>query len=429
MLAAAIRLVREVPGGVATKAFANELKSFSPESQISILRALSDRGDREAIPAVENEVKNVSPEVRMAALRALGVLGDESTVDLLAERAALTNGVEQETARESLAGLRGPAVDSRIIAALSKPSASPVRAELARCLGPRRAHAAVPVLLGTAMDPDHPVRMSAIRSLGDIAGEKDMPALVNLLVALKDESQRSEVQKAVIAASRRIPKVEARSQPALQALAETADPAVKSSLLAILGRMCGPAALKAVCAARLDPNAKVREAAIRSLLDWEQAEALDSLLDIVKTGDKEAHTVLALRSYFRLLRQKTDRPDSEMSALYKQALSLATEDTARKQGLSGLAEIPTLESLKYVTAFLDDNSLREEASAAATQIAGLISDLYPQEVDAAMKRILAVTQMERTRRSATFIMSPDGRKQATVRRGRRTSLRQLQGPD
>ena len=45
-------------------------------------------------------------------------------------------------------------------------------------------------------------------------------------------------------------------------------------------------------------------------------------------------------------------------------------------------------------------------SAAAVRIAGFFNDLYPDEIDEAMMKVLAVSKREQTRRVAEFVMNP-----------------------
>ncbi len=423
LVAAAVRLVREIPGAGATREIATRLNSLPPDTQARVLLGLGARGDKSALSMVLASTRSAEQVVRLAALQALGELGDASVVGVLAQAAATATGAEQETARTSLVQLPGEDVDGRLIASLRSETTPAVRAEYARALGPRAAAGAVPVLLVAAHDAQEPVRAEAVKALGQNAAPRDMPALVQLLLSIRDEAERQEMEKTVIAASRRITNVETRSQSALTALASSSDPAIKSSLLTVLGRMCGSAALEAVRGGLKDENPEVRMAAMRSLSNWEDTEALDVLLGLSRSETTRLHQTLALRGYIRLLGQARELLDSERLDGYKEAMHLASADDERKQALSGVSGIRTLESLVFVVPFLDDPGVKEEAAAAAVQIAYLISDLFPKETEQAMTKVLAVSQQENTRRLATLASSPEGRKQAAARRFQRERAR------
>jgi len=113
MQAAAIAMVKEMPGTEVTEALAKELPNLSAKSQVQLLSALGDRGDVVARPAVVDAVKAEDQSVRIAALRALGQLGDDSSVELLAQSAAGAKGAEQKAARDSLYRLRGENLSQR----------------------------------------------------------------------------------------------------------------------------------------------------------------------------------------------------------------------------------------------------------------------------------------------------------------------------
>jgi HEAT repeat protein len=415
----AILLAREVPGTAVTETLAKKLPELPPDTQTALLRALTDRGDKRALGAVINAAASSSPEVRTAALHCLGALGDSSFVLPLARAAARSTGAEQETARESLARLSGKDVNNRILAALQRESTPSVRAELARSLGSRNAVEAVPVLLKAAKDPEPAVRLEAIAGLGKNAEPEHMPALVQLLVSTTDAVERQEMEKAVVAASRRISDPDMRSQPALAALSSTQSPGITSSLLHVLGRMCGPEALRAVGSFVSNPIPEVRTAAIRALSNWENAEALDLLLQLARTENEDLHRVLAVRGYIGLLGMATALSDGERLSGYQRAMELATSDEERKQALSGLQSVSTIECLSYILVFLDNPALQEEAAAAAAQIAYLICDLHPDETEQAMVRVLSVSRNERTRRLAALSSSAEGRRQTAERRRQR----------
>jgi hypothetical protein len=151
MQAAAIAMVKEMPGTEVTKALAQELPKLSAKSQVQLLSALGDRGDVTARPAVVAALKSEDESVRVAALRALGQLGDDSSVELLAQSAAGAKGAEQKAARDSLYRLRGPNVDKVILTAIPKAEAK-TKVELISSVGQRNITAGVATLLETAKE-------------------------------------------------------------------------------------------------------------------------------------------------------------------------------------------------------------------------------------------------------------------------------------
>jgi len=107
MHAAAISMVKDMPGEQVTKALAKELPTLPSMSRVQLLSALAERGDRAALPAVVEAVNAEDDSVRLAALKSLSKLGDASSVTLLAKAAVTARGAEQKAARESLYRLCG----------------------------------------------------------------------------------------------------------------------------------------------------------------------------------------------------------------------------------------------------------------------------------------------------------------------------------
>ena len=157
MAAVAIGMVKEMPGPEVTKALAAELPNLSATSQVQLISALGDRGDKVALPAVAEAVKSKDQAVRIAAIKAISQLGDESNVILLAKTAAGSSGQEQKAAQESLARLRGDKVDETILEEI--PKAEPkTKVELISSVGKRNIYPGVKTLLTSAMDGDRKVR-------------------------------------------------------------------------------------------------------------------------------------------------------------------------------------------------------------------------------------------------------------------------------
>ncbi|UCD57534.1 MAG: HEAT repeat domain-containing protein, partial [Candidatus Hydrogenedentota bacterium] len=267
MQAAAIAMVKEMPGTQVTEALAKELPNLSSKSQVQLLSALGDRGDVAARPAVVAAVKSEDESVRIAALRALGQLGDDSNVELLAQAAAGAKGAEQKAARDSLYRLRGPNVDKVILAAIPKAEAK-TKVELISSVGQRNITAGVANLLETAKDSDRKVRTGSLRTLKVVAGPENLPALVELLIKAESSSDRTEAQKTIAAVAHRIPDKNRQAASVLAALPSVKETVARCSLLNVLGRIGDNSALPVLTAALKDEKVEVQTAAIRALADW-----------------------------------------------------------------------------------------------------------------------------------------------------------------
>jgi len=407
MQAAAIAMVKEMPGTQVTEALAKELPNLSAKSQVQLLSALGDRGDVAARPAVVAAVKSEDESVRIAALRALGQLGDDSNVELLAKSAAGARGAEQKAARDSLYRLRGPNVDKVIIAAIPKAEAK-TKVELISSVGQRNITAGVATLLQTAKDSDRKVRIESLRTLKVVAGPENLPALVELLINAKSSSDRTEAVKTIAAVAHRIEDKNRQAESVLAALPSVKETAARCSLLDVLGRIGDNRALPVLIASLNDENADIQTAAIRALADWPTPEPVEEMLKVAENSSNKVHRILALRGFVRLLGLASNRPEDQTIELYKKAMSLAPDTGEKKKVLSGLASIKSLAAMQMAAGYLKDEALSVEAGAAVVNIAGGILADHPEQAKEMLNQIIKTTKSDSLREQAQELLNSDG---------------------
>jgi len=388
--------VLELPGADATDAFAAGLPELPPDTQILLICLLEERGDRNALPAMRAASSSAFGPVRSAALEALGTLGDVSCVVPLARTAATADRYERDIARQSLAALRGPDVDAKILACLSEAlPAGPnmpiisdggssserganiepaVRAELVRSLAARNVVSAVPRLLEIAEGPEPAIRTEAFNALAILGEPKDLPALLDTLARIENNADRDGAQQAVVAIARKFGDTEDSVKMLSDALSAVEDVSAKGALLRVLSRIGGDRALADVHAAMNRGEPALRDAAIRALAAWGDPVVLDELTDLAATADTETQRVLALRGLLRLIDQETNRAGKAsfkmcrsldvMLALCKRAMQLAEHLQEKRTVLSCVANVRTPGAKAFVRQYLDDPTLRAEAELA-----------------------------------------------------------------
>jgi HEAT repeat protein len=403
MQAAAIAMVKEMPGKDVTKALAKELPHLSATSQVQLLSALGDRGDATALLAVVTAAKAKDPSVRTAALRALGQLGDASSVELLAQAAAGSSGDEQKAARSSLYRLRDPKVDQVILADVPKADAK-TKFELVRSVGERDIRAATSVLLKTAGDEDDQVRIESLRVLKIIAGPADLPALVGLLINAHSSFDRGEAEKTIVAVAHKIEDKSHRGGSVLAVLPTVKDVQAKCSLLSVLGKIGDNDALPALRTALKDKNDEVQSAAIRAMASWPTPEPVTDLMNVAQSSNDTVHKILALRGVVRLLDLDSTRPAEETVAMYAKAMSLSPDVAEKKRVLSGLAHGQSLAALQMAATYLDDETLSNEAGFAAIKIAQSIEADFPEQAMNVLKKIAQTAKSDSLRRQAAEVI-------------------------
>jgi len=403
MQTAAISLTRQMPGRVVTMALAGLFDELSGSGKVQLLSVLADRDDQSSLPIVLKAVKSQDAEVRVAALAALGQLGDASHVGFLAEKAATTEGPDQQAARESLYRIGGLGADHRIMTAIA--SAEPaVKVELIRSVGRRGISKGVQTLLETATNSNADVRLESLRVLRDLAEANRLHALIGLLLDARTDADRNEAENTVAAVAGKIKDKSQQADGIVAVLSSTTDPARRSSLLRVLGRIRGDDALKSLRSALNEPEPEVRATAIRVLSEWSDAKPAPDLLKAAQSADDKIHRTLALRGYIRLIGLGSDRSADETFGMYKKAMELASSSDEKKMVLSGLANVRTLPALEMAGRFLDDMDLQQEAAVAILRIAEGTKDSNPQQTRAVLEKVLRASQNESVRKQASKLI-------------------------
>jgi HEAT repeat protein len=384
-------------GPEVTAAIALQLKTAQPLAKVALLQALARRGDKSTLPVFIAAVNDADESVRGTALAGLGVIGNASAVPLLL-KAAATNGLPQESARQGLQSLPGADIDQALLGALNEQD-PPIRLEVIRALAARHVVAATQSLLKAAGDANADVRNESLKALGSVAASDALPALAALLVKIDDSGSRSEAAAALVKIADRDADVELRCEAILQAVASAEGPA-KLALLGVLGRVGGQKPLECLRAAMKDPDTKVNDAAIRALTEWPDATAAADLLAIAKNAPKATHQVLAIRGYIRVCSIKSNRPAAETAKLLVAGLEAAQRPEEKRQALGGLREVHDLLALQAVVPCMDDAALKEEAAAAAVRIGKEICGKHPAAVKAALEKVIQVSKNDGFKKDA-----------------------------
>lgn len=365
--AAAIQALNKISGPEVTAAMIEDLPKAGPAGRVRLVTALAHRGDRAALPAINKAMSDEAIEVRVAALDGLSVLGDPSAVQMLAERASNSSldDAERTAARTSLDRMRGEKVDSSIIAGISS-AATPVKVELIRSAGERGIEGAADVILLSVNDTDRTVRREAFRALRETAASAHVPALLDLIVASKSQSERRELERALSSALGRSPP--ARSSDVVAAYKKTESVDVRSSLLQVMGQAGTAQVLPVLRAAIRDSKPDIVRAAILGLTEWPGDEPMRDLLTLAGETQNQAHQILALRGFLNLVQLPSDRPAPDTVGLLASAMKLAKQPDEKKAILGLLPQYPTPDGLRLAQAASSDTDITNEAKMAVQRL-------------------------------------------------------------
>ncbi|MGB8959584.1 MAG: HEAT repeat domain-containing protein [Candidatus Aminicenantales bacterium] len=309
-----------------------------------------------------------SLNVRLAALRSITAAGDGKSVAFLATKAARAAGAEQEAARDALARLKGVDVDEAVLEHLTRTSDDAVKAELVQAASARRIAAAKPALIALIKSGSPALKTRAAAALRTIAGQADIPGLLDLLGGMDDETARESMEDTIAAVARTNPRELARAGEVKARLAAEKDAKKRSDLLRVLGKIGDDSALSLVRAALDDPDEKVVDAAVRALADWPTVAARDDVLEIAETSLALNHRVLSVRAYVRMIGLEPNREPEGVAMDLLNVLSLSPRPEEKKLVLGMLGRFPCVTGLKTAESLLADPTVAAEAKVAADRI-------------------------------------------------------------
>jgi HEAT repeat protein len=372
------------------------------DAQVRLLWVIAQRATPSAAPVVTPLLVHPDAAVRVAAAEALAVVGNWTSVMPLGEAAAdVRNPALQAAARATLARLTGERIDAVLRGAAQ--SAPPlVRAEFIRTLAARQMIDTVPVLRRQA-DPQQPieVRLAALDALAKLADADVAAEMIALLFGATDATVRAAAEDAVVAACLKASTPGARIAPLLAAWID-ADATGHVALVQMLGRVGGPAALGMLRTTLRSDEPEVVDATIRVLSNWPTAAPRDDLLTIARqTEDRKRH-ILALRGYFRLLRDAAE--GASMAArvdAYAAGLDAARDPSLRRLALSGLQGVPHPRAIALIRALAQDADLRADAEAALVALGMRLAPVDFAAAHDAIKEVAQTSADEAVRAMAT----------------------------
>jgi HEAT repeat protein len=361
------------------------LDQLSPARQVLLIRAIGDRHDAAASPAVCKLASSGPPEVRLAAIHVLGQLGDASAVTVLLEAVLSGDPAFVSAAQASLVKLRGNSADETIVAYLDR-AAPGTLAILLDVVGQLAIPSAMPAVLRAAQNPDEQVRLAALKTLGRIVSWKEFAVLTDRLLAAESPPEVAVVQEALRVACPRMPDPDACVGKLLDCLPQV-PLASKCFLMELLGSVGGTRALRAVSAAAEDSNEELQDAATRVLGAWITPDAAPELLKLTRKLPSDKLRIRTLRGYIRIA-QQMGLPPEEQLEMCEEALRVAQRDDERRLVLAVLGRIPATKAMSLVVPHLAQPALAEDAAAAALRIGEGIIQNEPVLVADAMQQVL-----------------------------------------
>jgi len=367
--AMALRTARELPGATVTEGLINELKQAAPQKQPLLLLALADRGDAAALPAVLSAAKAGPKELRLAAVGVLERMNSPSSLPVLFQLAGDADSDLSRAAVAVLTRLPGNDVDTAVLDQLPRAEGRQ-RAAFIELAGQRRIEAALPIIVASAESQDPQVRSAALKTIGAIGGDKEIPKLIALLQKTVGSDQRVEIEAGLVSISGR--RGAGCVQPLLS-LAQSDESALRMAALQALAAAGGADALGAIKSALADKDEAVQDEAVRTISSWpntwpEDDAVAEPLLALAKSSQKKSHQVLALRGYLQFIQGDKKLKDDERLNRINEVMPLLDRPEERRLAISTLRSIHTANSLTVLTGLVKDPTVADDAYSAILEI-------------------------------------------------------------
>ena len=375
---AALLTIREMPGAALAGALNAELDKAGPELELQLLSALADCHNAQSFELLEAKAAAGDPEVRRAALRVLaGIAGPSQAGVLLKVLLEDRSPAESMVAASSLERMEGAAVDDLVLQTLVSAREARARVQLIRLVEARGSTNAVAELLKQAADPEATVSLAAFGALRSLAGAGEVPALIALTKACKDERARDAAEIAICSASASAGNAEAAGDAVLAELERSAGPAEKNAWVRVLVSLGCAKALPALEAAMKDSDEAVAANAIENLGRWPDPGPVEALLAVVDSSTNPRSRQRALASVIQLAAvaaEEHQRPDAVVVGWLERAGPAASSPAERRRLISVLGRLKRPESFRLLAPWLDQPDLQTEAALAVVQIAPALVD-------------------------------------------------------
>jgi HEAT repeat protein len=399
---AALALAGKIPGPEATRRWIDRLGSVPPPVQAEVIAMLGERGDSSALPAVRDALESPDKAVRTYAVGAATKLGGELVLpDLLPLLLAGEEKDEIGVVKEALLGMSGSLVVPEAVRLIG--AAPPeARAALIDILGEKGARGEIDLVFREIVREEPEVRAAAGRALALLAGEEDLPRLLDLLDEASTSEEVVNLQNAVVTAVLRNPDPGERADVVL-GLLEQAPKDRKARLLRIFPRIGGIRLFEALVAETKNEDAGLRGIAVSALSRWPDFRAADELLRILSSTENRQHFLLALEGYVRLV-GRSGLPRGTKAGLLMDILALPRPDGDKKAALRGLVPLRGPDAFAVLAGYLANPDLRAEAIEALFETA---SSQAPEERWLSGHQAISVL-----RRAEALVTDPAERKRA-----------------
>ncbi|MCL2303756.1 MAG: hypothetical protein FWC43_00265 [Planctomycetaceae bacterium] len=329
----------------------------------STIANLAVRKAKKYYPQIFDALQSDDEMLKRTAILALIQVGTKKQIPfLLKDGIAFDRGLGMKV----LSNIVADGFDDALLGELKKESDWGQIALLTEVLSNRYYKKALPVIFTVAKKSDCPNRLDLLRSVGRMVDKSNVGDVIDVALLLTDRRQRDDAENIIAKICEKdIAPVVAKMNDATTA-----------ELLSLLGRIGGQDAVAEVEKHLVSKNAGIRNAAVRAISNWPNAEVAEKMMEIAKNADEsEANRIGAIRGYIRVMTLPGNQlgitvSDEKRLEILKEIMGDST--TRRDEKILILERLPairTVESAKFVLEYLDDSALQANAAQSVVELA------------------------------------------------------------
>ena len=357
-----------VQGGAMTSKLAELAADEANPNAVALVNALARRDGPEVIPALETLLE--VPAVRVDAIKMLAVAGGAGQVPTLAGIMAEGDGDSRAAATDALIRLRGDGVDQAIADLIVNGPAN-ARLALLNICDDRRTPILVHAAAQFIASEDSKMALAALKAVALGGSKAEFESLCALVLS---DPRNSKVVGALGKLGSRLGDDDA-VVTALVSHAKRGAPKAKPAFVKLLSGYPVPAAETYLMSLVSGQTAETELAAVKTLVGWGNATALQALLDACEKGQTEAIRDLAYKGVSEMTaNDRTVAPQDRLATL-SALLEKAGTDTQIVSVLNALASVPDAGVEALAKAYEDHagSGVADAAKAAVSGSAELMS--------------------------------------------------------
>lgn len=338
-------------------------KTKKPAIQQEVIYLLRQMNDPATAPAIIPFMNSQDAGVRAEAAVTYAVLAKEKALpELMNFLSAHSLSSDQQAAHEALMLVVSKENIPETFT-LFQNAPVPAQRVLMDVWGEKKQPEAFDLIIKTANNNDKQLRATAFSNLKQVTAPAHLPELLTLFNTLTHPEEIALTGDAIASAAVQSPDKRAAWEQVQEAAAKMSDP---ERYIPVYSRIGDPQAVKAVYHRYLHTRSAT---ALEALINWNDhhaAQALHTLCSDPAIPDNEKSRIFL--GYVRMV-GRADLPDDQKLLLMRKIMPLASAPREKTAVLNNLSSVKTFPAFVFVSKYLDDPALQNEAANTCARIA------------------------------------------------------------